>query len=162
MKEKLQNKYLAWGLTAFSVLGAVVLLFFAIYRSHYIFTFIRTILTIMMPFIYGLVIAYVMNPVVKFFDNKVYSKLVKKIVKNKEKDYHKLVRVLSLITSSLLFIGVLVTCLSFLFPEILKSLEMIVKNINTYLSNSKELLINLFGGSEQITIFINEKYGRFS
>lgn len=162
MKERLQNKYLAWGLTAFCVLAALLLLFFAIYTSNYILAFIRKVISILMPFIYGLVIAYVMNPVVKFFDKRVYSKLIKRLSKDKKKDHKKVVRVLSLVTSSLIFIGFLVTCLSFLFPEILKSLEMIVKNINTYLSNSKELLIDLFGGSEQITIFINENYGRFS
>ena len=44
----------------------------------------------------------------------------------------------------------------------LKSLETLVTNINTYLSNSKELLINLFGGSESIRTFIDDNYSRFS
>ena len=58
MKEKLQNKYLAWGLTAFCVLAALLLLFFAISSSHHIIGFCKKIFVILTPFIYGLVIAY--------------------------------------------------------------------------------------------------------
>ncbi len=158
MKEKLENKYIAWGLTIFSVLAALMLLFFAIYRWEYITGFISTVITIMMPFIFGLAIAYLMNPVLKFFENKVYEPLLKK--KFKKKDRTKINRVLSICTSTVIFWGLLITCISFLIPEILKSLETLVTNINIYLSNSKELLIGLFGGSESIKVFINDNYGR--
>ena len=161
MKEKLENKYVAWGLTIFSVFAALILLFFAIYRWDYILGFIGTLITILMPFIYGLAIAYLMNPVVKFFENKVFTKLIKKLSK-KKKDKKRLARVLSLCTSTVIFFGLLITSVSFLIPEILKSIEMLVLNINTYLTNSKELLIDLFGGSSAIKDFINDNYGKFS
>lgn len=161
MKEKLENKYIAWGVTIFSVFAALILLFFAIYRWDYIAGFIKNIVTIMMPFIYGLAIAYLMNPVVRFFENKVFNKLVIKITK-KKKDRKRLCRILSLLTSTIIFLGLLIGAISFLIPEMLKSLEMLVMNINTYLSNSKELLIKIFGGSNAVTEFINENYGRFS
>ena len=74
MKNTFENKYVAWGVTIFSVFAALILLFFAIYRWDYILDFIGTLITILMPFIYGLAIAYLMNPVVKFFENKVFSK----------------------------------------------------------------------------------------
>lgn len=162
MKEKFENKYIAWGVTLFSVFSALILLFFAIYRWDYIFGFIQTLFTIMMPFIYGVAIAYIMNPIVKFFENKVFNKLLKKKKNKKKKDRKKLLRVLSLCTSTIIFFGLLITSVSFLIPELLKSIEMLILNINTYLSNSKELLIKLFGGSDAIIEFINDNYGRFS
>lgn len=161
MKEKFENKYIAWGVTIFSVFAALILLFFAIYRWDYIAGFIGTVVTIMMPFIYGSAIAYLMNPVVKFFENKVFNKLVKKFSK-KKKDRKRLCRILSLCTSTIIFLGLIIGAISFLIPEMLKSLEMLVMNINTYLSNSKELLIKIFGGSTAVNEFINENYGRFS
>ncbi len=161
MKNTFENKYVAWGVTIFSVFAALILLFFAIYRWDYILGFIGTLITILMPFIYGLAIAYLMNPVVKFFENKVFTKLIKKLSK-KKKDKKRLARVLSLCTSTVIFIGLLITSVSFLIPEILKSIEMLVLNINTYLTNSKELLIDLFGGSSAIKDFINDNYGKFS
>lgn len=160
MKEKLENKYIAWGLTIFSVFAALILLFFAIYRWEYIVGFIETLVVILMPFIFGLVIAYMMSPVLRFFEEKVYEPLLKKKLKKKERT--KITRVLSIFTATIIFWGLLITCISFLIPEMLKSLETLVTNINTYLSNSKELLINLFGGSESIRTFIDDNYSRFS
>lgn len=161
MKEKFENKYIAWGVTIFGVFATLILLFFIIYRWNYIADFVQTLFTILMPIIYGLVIAYLMNPVVKFLENNVFDKLVKKLTKKKNKK-NKLSIGLAIGTSTIIFLGLLITCISFLIPEILKSLEMLVLNINTYLSNSKELLINLFGGSDVIRTFINDNYGRFS
>ena len=158
MKDKFQNKYLAWGVTAFCVLAALILLFFAIYRWDYIIGFFSTVINILMPFIYGLALAYLLNPLVKFFD-----KLYKKCIKGKKfKKKMRIVRVLSLCTSTIIFVGCIVTCLSFLFPEMMKSLEMFVTNINIYLSNSKEWLIDIFGGSDAIRDFINDNYATFS
>jgi predicted PurR-regulated permease PerM len=82
--------------------------------------------------------------------------------KIKKKHRSKVVRVLSICTATLIFWGLLISCISFLIPEMLKSLDTLVTNINTYLSNSKELLIDLFGGSESISRFIDDNYGRFT
>ena len=76
MKEKLNNKYLAWGLTVFCTLGALMLLFFAIYRWYYIADFFSTLLNILMPFVFGLAIAYLINPLVNLFEKKVFKKMV--------------------------------------------------------------------------------------
>lgn len=160
MKDKMQNKYVLWGLTLFCVCAALMLLFFVIYRWDYIFGFIKTLFTILMPFIYGFAIAYLMNPVVNFFEHKVYDKLIEKIGKKEVKG--KLSRIFALVTSTVVFLGLLVAVFSFLFPEILKSLQMLVTNMNIYLSNTKEMIIDLFGGSEEIREFINDNYGRFS
>lgn len=160
MKEKLENKYVAWGLTIFSVFAALILLFFAILRWDYIVSFITTVVSILMPFIFGMVIAYLMNPVLIFFENKVYNPLLKKKIKKKQRS--KVVRVLSICTATIIFWGLLISCISFLIPEMLKSLDTLVTNINIYLSNSKELLIDLFGGSESISRFIDDNYGRFT
>lgn len=158
MKEKLENKYIAWGITIFSVFAALILLFFAIYRWNYIVNFIKTIIVILMPFIYGIAISYLMNPLLKFLEIKVYKPLLKKKIKRKDKN--KIVRILSICTTTIIFWGLIITSISFLIPEILKSLETLLTNINTYLSNSKELLISLFNDSQGIRDFINDNYSR--
>lgn len=156
MKEKLNNKYLAWGLTIFCVTAALILLFFAIYRWNYIYNALIAFLNIIMPFIFGLVIAYLMNPFVCFFENKIFFKLKKE--KGKKV---KITRVLSITTSSIIFVGCLVALISFFIPELIKSLDMFIQNSNTYLNNSKDLLMSLFGGRGAIEDFINNNYDTF-
>lgn len=161
MKEKIQNKYIAWGLTIFCSLAALVLLFFILYRGHNIMKFVITIFNILKPFVYGLVIAYLMNPLVLFFDKNVYMVLLDNVIKspkNQDKKI-KISRFLSLFTSTFVFVAVLITCFNFIIPEILSSIETLFSNINTYLSNSRELLIKIFGGSESAREFINDNYG---
>ncbi len=151
MKGKFNNKYVSWGLTAFCVLSGVILVFFSFYRWGYIKSFLETILRVLMPFIYGLVIAYVMNPLVKLLDKKVYSKIIKK-------KKQKLTRALALATSSILFIGIIVTSISFLIPEVIKSIEMLISNFDLYLDNSKTFLLNLFDNRDSIKSFIVSNY----
>lgn len=164
MKEKIQNKYIAWGLTIFCSLASVILLFFVIYRGNHILDFFLKILNILKPFVYGLVIAYLMNPVVQFFDKNVYIVLLDNVIKKKEDEPKKIKisRFLSLFTSTFVFIAIIITCFNFIIPEIVSSLEMLFSNINVYLSNSRELLIKMFGGSDSAREFINDNYGVIS
>ncbi len=104
MKEKINNKYVYWGLTAFCVLAAIVFFFFCLYRWVRIKSYIVSFFSIFLPFIYGLAIAYIMNPMVNFFDEKVFKKFSKKKNKN--------TRVLSITLSSIIFVGIIVALFS--------------------------------------------------
>ena len=156
MKNKINNKYVYWGITAFCVLAAFVLLSFLIYRWDYVMNFISTFVAIFTPFIYGLVIAYIMNPIVLFFDNKVYSKLF-----SKSKDKRKKIRVLSLVSASIIFLGCLIAFFSLLIPNIIKSIEMLASNITIYLRDSKTFILSLFE-SESFKNVVNSLYNNMS
>lgn len=161
MKEKIKNNnYLMWGLTIFCVLCALLVLFFAIYRWYYIRDFIVAILNIFMPFIYGLVIAYLLNPCIVWFEKKVYNKLADKIVKGGNK--RKFARTMSLFTTTVIFVGFIVLLFSFFIPELISSLQMFVTNVTEYVNNTKEILIHVFGGSDSIREFINDNYSKVS
>ncbi len=138
MKEKIKNKYVYWGITAFLVLAAIVFFFFCLYRWVRVKAFIIRVFQIFLPFIYGLAIAYILNPVVKFFDNKVFRKLFKNS-KNKEK----ISRYLSLTMASLIFFGVIIGVFSLLIPQMIKSIEMLAANINVYLNDSKNFILSI-------------------
>ena len=135
MKEKMNNKYIYWGLTAFCVLAAIVFFFFCLYRWVRIKSYIISFFSIFLPFVYGLSIAYIMNPMVNFFDKKVFKKLSKK--KNKKS------RVLSITLSSIVFIGIIVALFSLLVPQMVISIETLANNINNYLNDSKNFVLSI-------------------
>ena len=66
MKEK--NKYFQLGLMIFSVVAAAILLFFLIFYLPRIFDFIKKVIKILMPINIGIVVAYLLNPIVDFLD----------------------------------------------------------------------------------------------
>lgn len=161
MKEEFKKDYFKWGLTAFCVLLALLLVFFAFYRWEFIVTGIGKFLSLMAPFFFGVAFAYLLNPVVNFFETKVFNKLVRKL-HTKKIPKRKLTRILSLGTSTIIFLGVLLSCFSFLIPEMIKSLQMLVNNVDVYLANSKDLLIGLFGGNNEIRMLIDSNFSSFS
>lgn len=60
------NHYLNWGITGFSVAVASMLFYFGIFHMEILFDGIRVVAQIVMPLIYGAVIAYLLNPVLNF------------------------------------------------------------------------------------------------
>ena len=73
--------YFKEGLTAFSVIAAVIVFFFFIFKIELILGFFNTLLNILQPVILGAVIAFLINPITKFFNkhiNKILNKIFKK------------------------------------------------------------------------------------
>ena len=138
MKEKFKNKYIAWGTTAFCVLAAMLLLYFLIAKWRFLLLIFKKILSIFAPFIYGFVIAYLLNPAVNFFDQKIYSQILPNVKKNKPK----IIRILALATATIIFISILVASFFLLIPSIIRSIDTLVTNFGTYLNDSKEFVLS--------------------
>lgn len=66
------------GMTAFVVIILCMLCFFALLRMNEITKVLRLILGILKPIIYGLAIAYLLNPIVKTVEHFLISRLKKK------------------------------------------------------------------------------------
>lgn len=66
-RNKFLIKYGRVGLTAFIVIIASVLFFFALFKFDAVASFFGKILSILQPVIFGLIIAYMVNPMSKFF-----------------------------------------------------------------------------------------------
>ncbi len=73
MKVKLEKKHYQWGLTAFMVIVCSVLLFFALYRFNIIYEGIKIFVKVLEPFIYGLVMAYLLCPIYNFSVCRCYA-----------------------------------------------------------------------------------------
>ena len=59
----LQPHYIEWGLTALGVIVACVLVVFVLFRMTMIWGIIKKFFSILSPFIYGFVMAYLLMPV---------------------------------------------------------------------------------------------------
>ena len=59
----LQPHYIEWGLTALGVIVACVLVVFVLFRMTTIWGIVKKFFSILSPFIYGFVMAYLLMPV---------------------------------------------------------------------------------------------------
>lgn len=62
MKHDSFKTYLHWGLTAFGVVALSILFFFSLFKVGALVHFFQTLTGILMPFVYGLAMAYLLTP----------------------------------------------------------------------------------------------------
>ena len=78
MRLQFEERHAKWGLTAFFVITASIIVFFTIYRFEAVTRAFSIITTILMPFIYGLVFAYLLYPIYNIVTKATYCILDRK------------------------------------------------------------------------------------
>ena len=161
MKNLLKNKSVQLGLSIFGVICLSILFFFFIYRIETIVGTFLSILKIFMPIIYGIVIAYILNPIIKLLENKVFDKLLTK-VKVEKKSIKKQSRIYSIITSALIFFLVLYLLISYIIPEIIASIQILLGNVPNYINNIEEWLKGTLANNPDVSTQILNNYEEVS
>ena len=118
------------GVTAFLVLLACVIAGFIFYNLGDIVAVIGKFLAIFTPLIIGLVMAYILNPIVKVFENKVFKKIRKDNIR----------RDLSIAATIILFVALIGAVIGYLIPQLLESILSLITNAPKYLDQSVEFL----------------------
>lgn len=157
MKNLLKNKSVQLGLSIFAVICLSILFFFFLYRIDTIVNIIGGIIKIFMPIIYGLVIAYILNPIIKLLENKVFSKVLTKTNLEKEQ-VKKHSRTYSIITASVIFFVVLYLLISYIIPEIIASIQILIGNVPNYINNIEEWLKGTLANNPDVSTQILNNY----
>lgn len=111
-----------------------VLLVFSFVYIKYLYVGLRYVIKIFMPFIIGLMIAFVLNVLVCVIENKWFKRL---------KWSSSVKRGISLTISILLVIGFFILLMLLIIPNLQDTIVIFAENIPDYLSNLKELLLKL-------------------
>ena len=74
---KLEEKHYQWGMTAFLVIICSIVVFFGIYRFEFIRHCVKFAIGVLSPFIYGLVMAYLLGPIYNSAVRGTYSLLTR-------------------------------------------------------------------------------------
>lgn len=151
MKRILDNKIVQIGLTAFCVIAACIIFSFCLVHLKTILGFLGKIINILMPLIYGLILAYIMHPLVNLFERKIFNKVNKENVR----------RNLSIFCTFVIIVGVLVALISVIIPQLLLSIQSIIINAPVYFKDLGEWLVDLLRNSE-LESTIMENYDTIS
>lgn len=161
MKKLKENKYFNIGLTIFLIIAACIIFFFLIFKLKLIIDSILWIIKLFIPFIIGFVFAYLLNPIVDFFQNKLFLNSIKKI-KLKDDKKLKISRYSSIFLTFIIVIIILVLSFDFIIPELLKSLEILIVNIPIYLEQIKNYLLGLIDNHKDLENIILNNYDAIS
>ena len=97
MKFKPEKKHLQWGITIFLVIAAAILFYYVIFHMGTLKSGFNILMEILMPLIYGAVIAYLFWPLVKLFESKIFLPLFRKMNISFRKKGKKIIRLISIL-----------------------------------------------------------------
>lgn len=108
-----------------------IAIFFTFKNINTFFGIISKITILLMPFVYGFVIAYVINWPAQFFSKKLYSKHF---------DNKKIVKVLAITSGYLLIFGVCALFSVIIVPQLILSVNQLVANADNYIASFKSFI----------------------
>lgn len=141
---KWDKKYLYWGLTAFCVIAGAILFYMALNYLPAFGSAIATLVGILSPFIWGLVITYLLAPATKSLQAKVFGPLGRRLYrKNKKKDGSRFARGMSVLISEILLLVIIAALVYLIIPQLYSSIYTIVENSNTYIDTASRWVENV-------------------
>ncbi|MDR2931515.1 MAG: AI-2E family transporter, partial [Oscillospiraceae bacterium] len=132
MKFKRDSKMTTRAIYAFIVIAAAIVFYLLLQQADNFFVWGGKILSFITPVIYGFVIAYLLNPLMRIFDNKVFPRLFKKMKPGTR-------RGLSILLTYLIALIVITLFLALILPQIIYSLIGIGSNVPSYLKSLQTL-----------------------
>ena len=150
------KKYLYWGMTAFFVIAAAILFYMALNYITLLGKALKKIVGILGPFIWGLVLTYLLLPLMRLLDGKVFGPLCRKLfAKNKRSDGRKLSRALAVLISVLVLLAVLVALVYMILPQLYDSIKTIVEKSPAYAKNLSEWVSGLLVNYPEVNAYIS-------
>jgi len=152
------KKYLYWGITAFCVVAASIL-FYTLLKNHSGITrFLRSLAGILSPFIVGYIIAYLLLPLKKMLNYRVFVPFCRWLYqKNKKRDGHNLAGALSVFVCIVVLLAVMTALVYLIIPQLISSVRTIINNGNTYISTTTAWLERLLQNYPEIESFFLPK-----
>ena len=130
----LKNKYVKWGLTVFCTVGAILLFWDTLFSSHSLIVFIKKLLKAAQPVLYGGFMAYLLAPVVNFFEIRPFANLSQRPLPKEpqEQRISKGIRAVSILLTWAVIAVMMYVLFSILIPELYRSVIQLFTNIETY------------------------------
>lgn len=162
MKFKLNSKYMKWGVTAFFVIAGSIFFYYVVFHISDLLQNIKNIINIIMPVIFGLVISYLMTPVLNSLEKKVLNPLCDKLKIKNSPRRQKWIRAIAVILTALIFFLSIYALIAMLISQIVPSLKTIIGNFDSYAVNFSNWLNTLLQDNTELRTFVLPKVNLLS
>lgn len=162
MKFRWDKKYLYWGLTAFLVLAGCIGVVYFLYNGSILRSNIKRIVSVCMPIIDGLIIAYLLAPLVNLLEKKLLYPLYKKLNIEVTTKVNSRTRLISILVTFIIVFFMLYSFIQFVVPQIYNSIISIGIQLPNYIQNITIVLEDFFHHNPKMEGYIAELFNRFS
>lgn len=126
-----KSEHLKNGLTVFLTVGAILLFYDTLFGRHWLPRVWQQLLSAVRPILYGAFMAYLLAPVVNFFEDRLFPAQVRR-AREKGRFTAPAARAVSLLLTWALVCLMFYILASVLLPELYKSVLQLVSNVETY------------------------------
>lgn len=140
MKED-YKPYIRWGVTAISIFTACVLIFFFLFRMDMIVRFLGKAMGAVQSIIYGLVVAFILQPVASFWQRKIEALLLKRFPSGEEKirkKFHSIAKGISIAIAMMIALLVIATVICMIVPRVAESIMNVVASSSGFLAKIED------------------------
>lgn len=145
MKFRFNSKYNTIAAYVVIVFAICLLLAMLVVRFDEFSSVLSTVFSVLSPIIWGLIIAYLLNPVMVRLD-----KFLTPII-NRKKEHPSAIRALSVTITSIFMVACLSGMIAMVVPEILNSLNVLIDNTPSYFNNFYDKTIEFLDNNPEIS-----------
>lgn len=147
-EERELKHYITIAMTVFVTFCCCILFFFMIYRYHGLADYWKQIVNILQPVIIGLVLAYLLNPVMKFQEKYLLCYLEPRM-KDRNKAW-KAARSIAIFGSLIFLIGIFVLLIALILPSVSTSIQGVITKLPEEINNLVEWIEDFSKGDTEI------------
>ncbi len=147
------NLYFKIGINGLLIVCGGIFFFYILFYSDRFSALLNKLVSVLTPLISGLIIAYILNPVMRFIENKCFTPLWNRIKRDKTHVYSKeriVIRVLSAFLTLIFFIAVIYALLMSLMPQMIVSIQSIISKASKFFLNINEYYDKVLVGQPRL------------
>lgn len=149
---KLRQKF-SRGMTFFVVIAACIIFYFALLRLPDISGVFLKIFHVLKPIIYGLGIAYLLNPIVKFVEKHLEPFLEKRFSNTRR--IHALSRGAGICAAVIILLAVIIALFNMMIPELYRSIRNMILTVPSQLNQLVDTIMNMNSKDTTLNQLIN-------
>ncbi|MCR4617121.1 MAG: AI-2E family transporter [Lachnospiraceae bacterium] len=134
-KKFLNNKYFLWGLTGFVTIIACIAVYLLMINIGVVYDFIKSLNNVLKPVFWGMIIAYLLTPILNFVECKMITPIFDKTKAKKGEKRDKLIRGICIFITLVFALAVIFWIVYLMISQIVPSIKNIVDNLDLYVSN---------------------------
>lgn len=150
MKFRWDVKYLYSGITGFIVLALAILFYNGIDKLSTIISSFKHLANILTPVIYGLVIAYLLTPIINFLEKKVIFRLYDRTGMILTEKKRKMTRGITVFISLTISLFLIYGLLYMLIPQLIDSITSFIASAPAYLDNFQAWALDIMRNNQTL------------
>lgn len=154
MRFRWDKKYLYWGVTAFCVIAASIVFFLILSKISAIKGFFGIILKVIKPVLYGLLFAYLMNPLVKTFERPFLVQWGEKIYGKDSRKSRSFARCIAILMALVLVLLIVIGLLWLVLPRLYESIQTLVTNLPLYFDRMRSTVEEIFKANQDVEDYV--------